>query len=322
VTANDIPATPASGSFAPVENRPPADPGNPTAPTADNGTFDAYRSLVRLLVGGTLELSRALFEQLKTWETAHPDQPGQAISPSSETIGEQARFALIGLLFSSAESARRGAQRIGQTSVRIGGAWLGLMPPLRWGLQRWVTNHEADLERWISIGRSESNRSRSLARGLLGGTIDQVVSYLGGSNQVDSLVQTLAGDYLQYLQAHPEEAEGLVQALAGSYLTHLEQHPEVVAPLINSQADDYIDRLQENPEKVQTLIQGQSTGLAAELLEEVRERTVSADNVIEMLVRSILKRSARQELPEPPYQVQQRAERAILPSDYKTRQEE
>ena len=47
----------------------------------------------------------------------------------------------------------------------------------------------------------------------------------------------------------------------------------------------------------------------------MRERTVSADNVFEMIARSILRRTPREELPEPPPEVQRRAERAVLPSD-------
>jgi hypothetical protein len=63
--------------------------------------------------------------------------------------------------------------------------------------------------------------------------------------------------------------------------------------------DEYIEYLTSNPE-VQELVQQQSTGLANEVIEEVRERTVSADNLLEGIARSLLHRVPRAALPEPP----------------------
>jgi len=59
---------------------------------------------------------------------------------------------------------------------------------------------------------------------------------------------------------------------------------------------------------VQELIQSQSVGLVDEIIEETRERTVSADNFLESLVRSILRRPPRWELPEPPEEIKRQAE--------------
>jgi hypothetical protein len=61
-------------------------------------------------------------------------------------------------------------------------------------------------------------------------------------------------------------------------------------------------------EKIQDLIQSQSVGLIDEILEETRERAVSADNVLEMLVRNMLRRAPRSELPGPPPEVLAQAE--------------
>jgi hypothetical protein len=63
--------------------------------------------------------------------------------------------------------------------------------------------------------------------------------------------------------------------------------------------DEYIEYLTSNPE-VQELVQQQSSGLANEVIEEVRERTVSADNLLEGIARSLLHRVPRAALPEPP----------------------
>jgi hypothetical protein len=54
----------------------------------------------------------------------------------------------------------------------------------------------------------------------------------------------------------------------------------------------------QNPE-VQELVQTQSIGLAEEVVEEVRERTVSADNFVEGIVRAVLRRPSRSQLPYP-----------------------
>jgi len=67
--------------------------------------------------------------------------------------------------------------------------------------------------------------------------------------------------------------------------------------------DEFIDHLAENPE-LQSLITEQSIGVASDMRDEVRERTVTADNLMEGLVRRILHRTPRAELPGPPPEVQ------------------
>jgi len=62
--------------------------------------------------------------------------------------------------------------------------------------------------------------------------------------------------------------------------------------------DDFIGHLSEN-EQLTTLVQEQSVGLANEFVEEVRERTVSADTLAESVVRRILRRPPRTALPPP-----------------------
>ena len=50
---------------------------------------------------------------------------------------------------------------------------------------------------------------------------------------------------------------------------------------------------------VQEIIQQQSLGMADEAIEEVRERTVTGDMLLERPVRSLLRRSPRESLPAP-----------------------
>jgi len=70
--------------------------------------------------------------------------------------------------------------------------------------------------------------------------------------------------------------------------------------------DDVIDYLADKPE-VQNLIAGQTTGLAGEVLSEVRERTVSGDSFLEGIVRAVLRKAPRAELPPPSTEIRQSA---------------
>jgi hypothetical protein len=66
--------------------------------------------------------------------------------------------------------------------------------------------------------------------------------------------------------------------------------------------DEFIARLADNPE-VKALVAQQSLSLAAGVRDEVRERTVTSDNVLEDIARRILRRQPRPELEEPPPEV-------------------
>ncbi len=70
--------------------------------------------------------------------------------------------------------------------------------------------------------------------------------------------------------------------------------------------DDVISYLADKPE-VQELITGQTTGLAGEVLDEVRERTVSGDSFLEGIVRAVLRKTPRAELPPPSTEIRQSA---------------
>ncbi|MFM8319584.1 MAG: hypothetical protein ACKOC5_01615 [Chloroflexota bacterium] len=75
---------------------------------------------------------------------------------------------------------------------------------------------------------------------------------------------------------------------------------------LSEQVDTAISYLTEN-EEVQELVQSQGVGLVDEVVEEARERTMSADNFLEAIVRSVLRRPMRWELPEPPESIKEHA---------------
>ncbi len=67
-----------------------------------------------------------------------------------------------------------------------------------------------------------------------------------------------------------------------------------------------VSELSVNPE-IQQLIQSQSASLAGEVVDEIRERSISADNYFEAFARDLLKRPFRKALPEPPREVKEQA---------------
>jgi hypothetical protein len=91
---------------------------------------------------------------------------------------------------------------------------------------------------------------------------------------------------------------------------------EAVQLLIRAQGDTYISYLNANPGSVQNLVQGQSLTLASQMRDEVRERTVTGDSVVDTIVRNILRLKPREELPPPDPDIRRRAETGKLTSDF------
>ena len=96
-------------------------------PQPESEGFDAYRSVVRLLVGLALVGGDGLIGRLREWETAHPlGGPAQA---EAELDGDLARRALIGMAFETAEMVRQAALGAAGLSVSVAGAmWSALRP--------------------------------------------------------------------------------------------------------------------------------------------------------------------------------------------------
>lgn len=99
-----------------------------------------------------------------------------------------------------------------------------------------------------------------------------------------------------------QELEGLVER--GRQEAGYSQELAEVA--VKTTVDQSIRYLAHN-EELEELIETQSTGLIYEVLEEVRERAVSADSLVEGVVRKTLRRPPRYRLPAPPDEVMARA---------------
>jgi hypothetical protein len=131
--------------------------------------------------------------------------------------------------------------------------------------------------------------------------------------EVDELVRTVADRYIAYLNIDNKDAvQELVRIQVSAYLDYAKSNPEELEALVQVVGDRYLDYLQEeNPEAIAQIVQGQSIGLVGEIADEVRARTVTSDSVVEMFMRSLLRRPARQELPLPPTEVLEQATMSI-----------
>lgn len=149
---------------------------------------------------------------------------------------------------------------------------------------------------------------------LIAAQVDLLLPELAQSAAIQQLIAAQVDMLLPEL-AESAAIHDLIAAQVNQILPELAAD-EQIALLIRAQGDKYIDYLNEYPEKVRNLVSGQGVGLAGQLLDEVRERTVTADSVAEMVVRNLIKRKSRSDLPPPPENVQARAASRVLPSDF------
>lgn len=328
VPAGDLPPAPTAEAELPPPAAPPADAGEPVAvidedltpPPPPEPTFDPLHTLVRLLVGGTVVGADELLRRLQAWEEAQPPPP--AGGPSEQELAQaRARYALIGLIFATYSTTRKGvttAVHLSQTAGKVASTALRpvagsrLLRPARRRYRRLAARGQAELARLTRQGQTEEVRGRALARHLFTTSVNDLITYLSDNPEIAALIQVQAGQLLDDLPEDPK-LQNLIKTQAETLLADLPENERLFA-LIQAQGDQYLAYLQENPDAVQELVQGQSIGLAGEMLDEVRERTVTADTLTERIVRTLLRRPPRAEIPEPPLSVQQQALTARLRS--------
>ncbi len=208
--------------------------------------------LTRLATGSALLavdfLVKALPEEELDAIQSPPDRPQTEAAPIPaaewETTlrrepGNSARYALIGLISASQSHLHRGGMILQRVeNVAEGVINFAFKPvrtsrvfaPVRDGYQKLVEQGEAEVTRWVELGRAEEAHSRALAQT----TLNRLVE-----NSVDEL----------------------------------EDDPRVRV-------------------YVQDLVQGQGAGL----IEEIRERIVTGDILLDRLVRSLLRRPPQETL--------------------------
>ncbi len=214
---------------------------------------------------------------------------------------------------------------------------LGVTEMVRRPVDAMVTGVEVRVAQLEVRGREGLTQTGSITILAISDTIDAVLDYISTHPQIDKLITDKLDKFLplmsesaavQRLVRRQVDAilptlikdptiQLLIQEQANTYLDSLSTtlNPKLQA-LIRQQGDDYITYLNANPEQVQNLVQGQTIGMTTEIMNEVRARAVTADSTLEMIVRRILGRKQREDLPLPPPEVQRRAEVARLPSDF------
>lgn len=168
---------------------------------------------------------------------------------------------------------------------------------------------------WLLPRLGEAPAVKELVRS----QVAAILPELAADPAIGDLVRAQVGMILPTL-GDDEQIQQLIRTQVAEYLVYLNEHPQQVQALIRSQGDAYIDYLNAHPMAVQTLLQGQSLSLAAQVRDEVRERTVTADDVVDMLVRKLLRLKPREELPPPPTTVRGRAETGRLLTDEQNEQ--
>ncbi len=289
----------------------PESTSQPSQPAPEG--FDAYRSVVRLLIGLALIGSDGLIRRLREWEADHPAQFSE--QQEAENGGEPARRALVGMAFETAEMARQVVWGAAGLSVSVAGAmWSAFRPitnsflfrPLWIPVRSVVMRGEARRERYVQVGRSEEQRSRKLAGEVTGLLIEDIVGYVGDNPGVKALIDAQVERLLPELVDDATIQALLVEQL-GTWIAGLTTRADTLDPLVRELGDRYIAYLNEHPEDVQNLVQGQAVGMATEVRDDVRTLTVTGDTFLETLARALLRRPPREDLPPPPPEVQRQA---------------
>lgn len=239
-------------------------PAVPPATAGDDPEFDAYLTIVKLLVGGTVEGTAQLLERLKAIDEELRAADETTAIGDVNTTADVLRYAFVGFVLSASDTARNSVMRWTEasdmfwrvtgsaiepfTENRFTGFFTG---PFERAFQSLNLRGEEKVAAWVELGRQQEPASRKMAR-------------------------------LAYLRI----------------------------------VDEFIDHLAEN-EELAELVQEQSVSLAAEAVDSMRSRTVSADTLAERVVRRMLRRPPRDELPPPPDEVRRAAAEPVTLYDEK-----
>ncbi len=265
-------------------------------PQKDNEANETYESVMRLLVGSLLLGSEEILKRARAWEQENPPLDGPAGADEEESDLVLLRHLLVGAIFLGPELISHPLISLAETAdkaIGLAGSLVSpflripLFKPARGLWEGYQDRLGAMIDAFIEKGRKEEPYSKAMARDLLPEIAsDAAVATSEQVEGIQELVRDQVDKYLAYVQENPEALEALVRTIGDRYLEYLRE---------------------ENPEALQAIIQGQSLSLAGEVTDELRSRTVTADSVVEMFVRSLLRRPARQELPTPPPEVIEQA---------------
>lgn len=229
---------------------------------------EALRSLTRLLIGGGISGAEALIRQMRTWEAELERLRTALPNPRDE------------------EEAFEFSQPPAEETTMV---------LLRYAFIGWLIESQ---DRTVRRAQQINKITLGLWR-IAEPWVRPLKKPLSSSRTLRVLRQRYAG-----FRARGEDeldrwiALGRQEELRSRDLANL---------ALKRTVDQNIAYLAHNPE-LEQLVETQSTGLANEVVEEVRERTVSADTFLEGLARSLLRKAPRSDLPEPSESVRKLAE--------------
>lgn len=237
----------------------------------DEHDIDLLRSLLRLLIGGTEIGVEELRRQLQSWDENIPDEEPELLAPDIIEIEME------------------GSDRIYRQP-------LAELPEVA----------GVDAVRYALVGllfeAQDGMRSGIDLAGRLSHAVSQIFKPLWYPVQNSRLLNPLISRYDSLVARGEAEVTRWIET--GRKESRYSRDLSQVA--LTETINLVFKYLSENQE-IRQLIQSQGTGLADEVLEEARERTVSADTYLEGVIRSILKRTPRRELPEPSEDEKQQA---------------
>lgn len=244
---------------------------------ANRSKFKPWRSLTRLVVGGAILGVEELMGRLETWEEEIDQDPVETIP---------AEMVIYDVVDESTIMENSGFEPL-MDSTNTRHVMVGL-----------IFDSQTKLEqRLASLGRFERRASRRLAAPFEPIGKSRFGRYF--NSRFEDLVRRGESEVARLAEI------GKVEEYRSRKLT-LTATTETV--------DESIDYLTDN-EELQELITMQGVGIAGEALEEVRERTVSADDFFESVVRTFLRRTPRKQLESPSREVRLRTVRIRPPED-------
>ena len=239
--------------------------------------FKPWRSLTQLVVGGAIQGVEELMDRLETWEHEIDQDPVETIP---------AEMVVYDVVDESTLVENSGFEPL-LDSTNTRHVVVGL-----------IFDSQTKLEqRLASLGRFERRTSRRLLA------------------PFEPLGRSRFGRYFNsHFEGLVRRGESEVARLAEIGKIEEYRSRKLALTATTETVDTSIDYLTDN-EELQELITMQGVGIAGEALEEVRERTVSADDFFESVVRTFLRRTPRERLEAPPREVRLRTVHIRPPED-------
>ncbi len=153
---------------------------------------------------------------------------------------------------------------------------------------------------WIGLIKETQGRLVSNTQKLrrIGGSINRFTYPIIKPLNRNWLIPPLQRRYAALIERGENELNRLTLVGRSEY----EQSRRMAQLAYEDSFEEAVDSLATNPE-VQNLIQSQGMGMAEEIIDEVRERAISADNFLEGIFRNIFRRKPRSQIPPPSFEI-------------------